>query len=139
MLRKVISIGFVINIVLCSIGVQVMQHHCIWCGGDRVEVVLNQWVGEKEHSCCTPVKTRAHQCDENGNCQPKLLKLTNVISSQAGFDLKRIDAKPVSIDVVYLFNYPEETVFDSIKDRFGNNSCFGFFSPPVAFLAPLRC
>jgi hypothetical protein len=139
MLRKVISIGLLINIVLCSIGVQVMQHHCIWCGGDKIEVIVDRGNCEAEHSCCAPVKTRAHQCDENGCCQPKLLKLNNIVSSEDGFELKRVETKPISMEVVYLMTYPEETVYNSIKDRFENQCCFGFFSPPVAFLVPLKC
>jgi len=139
MLSKLISIAFAVNIVLCSVGVQVMHHDCLWCGGDRVEVVSLKQLTNSEDSCCTQHGNEKHHCDEDGCCEPKLLKLTKGLASDDGFDFKRVDTKPFTIDVVYLLNYAGPG-FENPKNKpFKDSDFSNSISPPVAFLAPLRC
>jgi hypothetical protein len=139
MLRKLISIAFAFNIVLSSIGVQVMHHDCLWCGGDRVEVVSFKQLTDSEDSCCAQHSFQKHHCDEDGCCEPKLLKLTKGLASDEGFDIKRVDIKPFEIDVTYLLNYSEPG-FGNLKNKpFKDFDLLNSISPPVAFLVPLRC
>lgn len=139
MMSKLISILFALNIVMCSIGVQVLQHNCIWCGGDRMEFIIHSNTDEADAACCSEQDPSHHDCREEGCCEPKLLKLTTGMASEIGFDLKRTDLKPVIFEAIYVTSDIESACFNFIENDFWDKNCFPSFSPPPSFLSPLRC
>lgn len=138
MMRKLISIGFAINIIWCSIGVQVMMHDCIWCGGDRIEIVRPGDTEETTGSCCAEDGSSHHDCEDDGCCQSKLLKLTSGMASEDDFALRH-DVRKTHFDALISFTVLQvinnKTISTDIRDDRGILA----FSPPPAFLSPLRC
>jgi hypothetical protein len=72
-----------IAIVSSSIGYHVVSHHCIWCGGERIEVVSAGSHEESDDSCCHNDQDQStHDCDDDACCLPGLLKLDHAVTSQ---------------------------------------------------------
>jgi hypothetical protein len=140
MLRKAISVGLAIHIILCSIGVQVMQHHCVWCGGDRIEVVASASQQDEETSCCADKKEEVHNgCHEGGCCLPKLLKLTSGMTFENGFDMKPYEIQLLTFDwVLDNISQPIPYSCSIIKGSQYLRGSPPFYSPH-SFLSPLRC
>jgi hypothetical protein len=139
MFRKLISIGFAINIILCSVGIRVMQHHCVWCGGDRIEIMSHEEVDSTAGSCCSKKETKHHDCQDEGCCQPKLLKLTNGMAGDEALEIKPVDFNLFDFQNMMISNCFLEFSFISATLDF----CQKRGSPEVGrspgFLSPLRC
>lgn len=139
MMMKLISIGFALNMILCSIGVQVMHHDCIWCGGDRLEFISHQNESEQEDSCCSAHESSDHACHEGGCCKSELLKLTSGLTSEDGFVLKRFEVKTEIYDLVISLLYVQTDFYSNIRKDYWDKIGVRDYSPPPAFLSPLRC
>jgi len=139
MLNKLIYIGFAVNIVLSSIGMQVVLHSCVWCGGDRIEFIQHQDDDECTNSCCAKKMSHCHDCQHKDCCQPKLLKLTSGIAFGTGFDLSRVDAAPIVLDAICIENFGHTDGFRFVFADFNNRRGSPPFNPYTAFLSPLRC
>ncbi len=138
MVKGILSIALSINIVLCSIGVQVLKHHCVWCGGDRLEIVSGNGKPHEEGGCCSKQVAHTHDCRKQGCCKSELLKLAGGTTSEDGFTLKKAAERPEQvIAVICLGNsgiLPHKYVLNYWTSR---------GSPPLSaksgFLVPLRC
>ncbi len=85
MIRKLLTIVLAIAIVTSSIGYHVISHHCIWCGGERLEIVSAASHEESEDSCCQHEEDQpTHECDDDACCLPGLLKLDHAVASHDG-------------------------------------------------------
>lgn len=139
MLDKLKIILLAANIVACSIGVQVMQHHCIWCGGDRLEFISNGHTDDLEGYCCSDHESSHHDCEEKGCCQPKLLKLTTGITTEQAFDLKRIDLKPVVFEPMFIVDNFQFVGYETVENDFWDKNHYPPISSIPSFCIPLRC
>jgi len=87
-MKKLLSILLSFAIIVGSIGFHVIEHHCIWCGGDKVEFVT---IGLPDHhtgSCCDDQPgTSAHDCHDDGCCDPEFLTLETGLMDEGGLDL----------------------------------------------------
>jgi len=139
MFRKLLSIGLAINIIMCSIGVLVMHHHCVWCGGDQLELVGHHHDGDGDSDCCGNCGTPGHEEKRNDCCQPELLKLFNGVSADDGFAIKRLVVKPVVFDD--LFITPGVQIYFAVFREYGYPAKppGQAITPPPAFNRPLRC
>ncbi len=138
-LKRLISFGFAIYILMFSIGINVVQHNCVWCGGNRIELAGYQKQETAESSCCSKHQSAGHNCKEEGCCKPGILKLTKGVTADHGFDFKRINSKPILIEAVYLLSYLKENIYNSFENYFLEKGCIGSISPPGSFRVPLRC
>lgn len=109
MFRKVAGILLAIAIVTSSIGYHVVRHHCIWCGGDRIELVSVPAQEESDDSCCHGEPDQTHDdCDKDGCCLPGLLKLDQAVTSADDHhQVKTFNTTPV-IHQFYLPGQPGE-------------------------------
>jgi hypothetical protein len=138
MKRKLFSIAFAVQIIWFSIGVQVMEHHCVWCGGDRIEVMGHTTAEADSHDCCGEKETDHHGCEHDGCCQPELVKLTTGINLEDGSELS-VDVRTVTYDFLFV-------TINRMSDPLpGNNNEYRdlrgspFPLRPAAFRVPMRC
>lgn len=88
-MKKVLSILLSLAIVTGSIGFHVIEHHCVWCGGDKVEFVAIGLPAHNDDSCCGDQcsTTGSHDCHEDGCCNPEFLTLQTGLMDEGGLSL----------------------------------------------------
>jgi hypothetical protein len=138
MVRKLLSILVAVNIVYCSIGVQVMHHHCVWCGGDRLEVVEVKPFDDADGACCTSHEDTHQDCRTGGCCEPQLLKLSGGLTGEDGVVLKRTEII-LPLDIAFL--QQENFEIYAVREIITLWDCRR--GPPglqkSAFRVPMRC
>jgi hypothetical protein len=138
MISKLLSTIFAISIVWSSIGVQVIQHDCVWCGGERIEFVEKPAANEGGSCCGSEKDDSHHSCGEDGCCQPKLLKFNAVASSHDGMVVKNICFLLVSPESGILLPYFQFRSDHSGENHYLEKLSQSSFIPPPAFPMPLR-
>ncbi len=93
MARKLLSIMLAIAVFAGSIGFHVIEHHCIWCGGDRVEfismgspaAVTESSCNGEESDCCS----EEHHGDCEDCCVPAFFTLDQGLADGDSIDLSK--------------------------------------------------
>ena len=140
MIRKLASIALAIAIITSSIGCHVVSHHCIWCGGDRIEVVSVSTQEESDDSCCHDDNDQSrHDCEEDACCLPGLLKLDHAVASEDGHNQVKVFCTAPIIHQYYLsFNS-----YDGFLKPSENSFTYYNVDPPfrihAARLIAFRC
>lgn len=101
MAKRFISILVSISVLLGSIGIHVIEHHCIWCGGDRLEIVSVGMPDSHENSCCGDESTHScsdsHHNEDDNCCFPSLLTLHQGLADDEGISLTKATVKDISL------------------------------------------
>jgi hypothetical protein len=102
-MRKLIAILLAVAIVTGSIGFHVIEHHCIWCGGDKIEFVAIGLPTEHTDSCCGEMPgSHQHDCHDDGCCDPGFLTIETGLVDEGGLSLLKtsftiVDFTPVLV------------------------------------------
>ncbi len=109
MAKVFISILVSISVLLGSIGIHVIEHHCIWCGGDRLEIVSVGLPESHEDSCCGDESTHScsdsHHCEDDNCCLPSFLTLHQGLADHEGISLLKATVKDISFAPTVLENF----------------------------------
>lgn len=137
-MRKFLSILFSLTVLVLSNGIQVMQHHCLWCGGERIEIIRPEQSFGEEASCCESHADHAHPpCNEDGCCEPRLIKLTIGLTSEEESHLKMTPAgnevPPVTLYAV------RDIGFSGTGNIWKIRHFPHVAGPPGTLAVPLRC
>ena len=82
-MRILLSIWLTAAVITSSAGYTVIHHHCLWCGGDRIEWTGIPESGSGDHGCCQDHgMNTGHDCEHDSCCQPGILKIDQAVSSQ---------------------------------------------------------
>ncbi|MFH0761223.1 MAG: hypothetical protein V2A67_06940 [Bacteroidota bacterium] len=140
MIRKLLVIVLAFAIITSSIGYQVIQHHCIWCGGDRVELIIVGNMEESHDSCCHNEKDKSnHNCGKDDCCLPGLLKLDNALSSEDGHHLVKVTMKVPVINPFILPNNSSEELIKPSEGSLINHTVRLSYKALVPDLIAFRC
>ena len=129
MIRKLAGILLSVIMVVCSIGFHVIEHHCIWCGGDRIEFVAIGIPGNEEEeqcsaavedACCSHEEEEDSGCHEHGCCKANFLTLQTGLVDEGGFDYTKSFSQKIDFQPVILTSVGTITVFRETSE-----------SPPV--------
>ncbi|HBB92436.1 MAG: hypothetical protein A2X22_10500 [Bacteroidetes bacterium GWF2_49_14] len=100
MAKRFISILVSFSVLLGSIGIHVIEHHCIGCGGDRLEIVSVGLPESHADSCCGEESTNScsesHHCEDDNCCFPSLLTLHQGLTDDEGISLIKATVKGIS-------------------------------------------
>lgn len=140
MIRKLASIVLAIAIITSSIGYHVVSHHCIWCGGDRIEVVSVGTQEESDDSCCHDDKDQSrHDYEEDACCLPGLLKLDHAVASEDGHNQVRVSGTAPIIYQYYLPFNSYEGFLNPSETSYSDSNVDPPFRIHTARLIAFRC
>jgi len=140
MIRKLASIALAIAIITSSIGYHVVRHHCIWCGGDRIEVVSAGTQEKSDDSCCHNENDQSrHDCKEDACCLPGLLKLDHAVASEDGHNQVKASCSTPGIQQYCLPFNSYEGFLKPAENSFSDRNVNPPFRIQAARLIAFRC
>jgi hypothetical protein len=140
MARKLLGIVLAIAIITSSIGYHVIRHHCIWCGGDRVEFVSVGYMEESNDARCHNENDQSHHdCGDDACCLPGLLKLDHAVASEDGHNQVKVSCTAPIIHQYYLPFNSYEGFLKPSENSFTDNKVDPPFRIHAARLIAFRC
>jgi len=140
MIRKILGILLAFSMIASSIGYHVVHHHCIWCGGDRVELIsLSGGDGQEESCCHKDTEGSNDDCDEDACCLPGLLKLDHAVASEDGHHQIKVSCTTPIIHQYYLSFNSFEGLLTPLENSFSDHNVDPPMGKQAARLVAFRC